>query len=99
MTALLYPFGGRIAAVPLISQFAMTDDAWHRIGFVWNESERTLYADDAEVARDAVPYLAGATGGLIFGAGWTREPGSFFEGLVDDVRIYNVVLCHTIILG
>ena len=92
MTALSYPSGGRIPAVPLISEFAMTDGDWHRIGLVWNESERILYADDAEVASDLVPYLGGATGGLILGAGGTLEPGNFFEGLMDDVRIYNVTM-------
>ena len=92
MTALSYPSGGRIPAVPLISECVMTDGDWHRIGLLWNESERILYADDAEVARDMVPYLAGATGGLILGAGGTLEPGNFFEGLMDDVRIYNVTM-------
>jgi len=92
MTALSYPSGGRIPAVPLISEFVMTDGEWHHIGLVWNESERILYADDVEIARDGVPYLAGATGGLILGASGTLEPGSFFAGLMDDVRIYNVAM-------
>jgi CubicO group peptidase (beta-lactamase class C family) len=90
MTALSYPSGGRIPAVPLISEFVMTDGDWHRIGLVWNESERILYADETEVARDVIPYLAGATGGLILGAGGTLEPGSFFGGRVDDVRVYSM---------
>ena len=92
MTALSYPSGGRIPALPLVSEFAMTDGAWHRIGLVWNGFERILYADEIEVARDAEPYLAGATGGLYIGAGRNLEPGSFFAGLVDDVRIYNMTV-------
>jgi hypothetical protein len=28
-------------------------------------------------------------GGLRFGAGATLDPGSFFSGLLDEVRIYN----------
>lgn len=92
MTALSYPSGGRIPALPLVSEFVMTDGAWHRMGLVWNGFERILYADDVEVARDVVPYLAGATGGLIVGANGNLEPGSYFAGLVDDVRIYNLTM-------
>jgi hypothetical protein len=92
MTALSYPSGGRIPGQPLMSEFIMTDGAWHRIGLVWNESERILYGDDVEIARDAEPYLAGATGGLYIGAGKNLEPGGFFSGLVDDVRIYNMTV-------
>lgn len=92
MTALSYPSGGRIAAQPLVSEFVMTDGAWHRIGLVWNGFERILYADDVEVARDEEPYLAGATSGLYMGAGRNLEPDTFFSGLVDDVRIYNMTV-------
>jgi hypothetical protein len=42
------------------------------------------------VARDVQPSMAGATGGLYIGAGRNLEPGSFFSGMVDDVRIYNL---------
>jgi hypothetical protein len=33
--------------------------------------------------------LEGSAGGLCIGAGKALEPGSFFSGLIDDVRIYN----------
>ena len=92
MTALSYPSGGRIPAQPLASEFVITDGAWHRVGLVWNGFERILYADEVEVARDVEPYLAGATGGLYFGAGGNLESGSFFAGLVDDVRIYDMTV-------
>jgi len=92
MAALSYPSGGRIPALPLVSEFVVTDGAWHRVGLVWNGFERILYVDEVEVARDAEPYLAGATGGLYIGAGRNLEPGSFFAGLVDDVRIYNMTV-------
>ncbi len=92
MTALSRPSGGRATAPPLVSEFVMTDGAWHRIGVAWNGSERILYADDVEVARDAQPSLGGAAGGLYIGAGRNLEPNSFFSGLVDDVRIYNLAV-------
>ncbi|MHC4630241.1 MAG: LamG-like jellyroll fold domain-containing protein, partial [Planctomycetota bacterium] len=47
------------------------------------------YADDAEVGKDTQPGLGGSAGGLYIGAGKNLEPGSFFSGLIDDVRIYD----------
>lgn len=92
MTALSRHSIGRIKEPPLASEFVITDGSWHRIGVVWNASERILYADDVEVARNEQPSLAGATGGLYFGAGMNLEQGSFFSGLIDDVRIYNLTV-------
>jgi hypothetical protein len=92
MTALSRPSVGRGIAPPLLSQFVITDGAWHRIGVVWTGSERILYADDVEAARDVQSSLAGAAGGLYIGAGANLEPGSFLSGLVDDVRIYNLTV-------
>jgi CubicO group peptidase (beta-lactamase class C family) len=90
MTSLSRLSIGRIKEPPLSSDFLIIDGAWHRIGVVWNTSERILYADDIEVARDAQPSIAGATGGLYLGADKNLEPGGFFSGLIDDVRIYSL---------
>jgi len=90
MTKLMPPSTGlRIPPQPLVSEFVITDGGWHRVGFVWDGSQRILYVDDAEVAKDTQPQLAGSTGGLYIGAGKNLEPGSFFSGLIDDVRIYS----------
>ncbi len=48
-----------------------------------------LYMDDVEVARDTQPGLRSSEGGLYIGTGTAMEPGSFWFGLIDDVRIYN----------
>ncbi|MFB0524525.1 MAG: LamG-like jellyroll fold domain-containing protein [Phycisphaerae bacterium] len=45
--------------------------------------------DDVEVAKDTQTGLAGSTGGFNISAGSTLDAGSFFSGLIDDVRIYN----------
>jgi hypothetical protein len=79
---------GRGAAA-LMSQTSITDGNWHRIGFVWDGSHRTLYVDDIAVAEDAQDGLEPATGGLYIGTGKAMESGSFWSGLIDDVRIYN----------
>jgi N-acetylneuraminic acid mutarotase len=74
---------------PLASQTVVTDGGWHRVGLTWDSSNRILYVDDVEVARDTQPQFGSSRTGLYIGAGNSLEPGSFFSGLIDDVRIYN----------
>ncbi len=86
---------GRIpipAGPPLISPTVVTDGDWHRVGFVRDGSDRILYADDIEVARDTATYLESASGVLYIGAGSDLEPGSLWSGLIVDVRIHNRAL-------
>ncbi len=79
---------GRTAG-SLVSAANITDGAWHRVGLVWDGANRILYIDDVETARDTQTSLAGSTGGLLIGAGSALSAGTFFSGLVDDVRIYD----------
>lgn len=91
---------GRLATVlmdpqpALVSESVITDGAWHHIGLVWDKSYRYLYVDGAEVARDATAlnYTVPCDGSLYLGVGKTLDAGSFFSGMIDDVRIYNVAL-------
>jgi hypothetical protein len=59
------------------------------VGLVRDGADLILYVDDVEVARGTIPSLAGSTGGLHIGAGKDLEPGTFWSGLIDDVRIYD----------
>jgi hypothetical protein len=77
------------AGPPLISLTVVTDGYWHRIGFVREGVNRILYLDGIEVARDTAEALASEDGGLYIGAGCGLESGTFWSGLIDDVRIYN----------
>jgi hypothetical protein len=88
MTRLSRP-AGRVAPGPLTSPSVVTDGNWHRVGFVWDGSNRILYVDGVEVARDTQTGLGASGGGLHIGAGSTLAPGTFWSGLIDDVRIYN----------
>ncbi|MHC4192349.1 MAG: LamG domain-containing protein [Planctomycetota bacterium] len=78
---------GRTGA--LLSQTVVTDDDWHRIGLVWDGSDRILYVDDVEVAKDTQSGLPASLGGLHIGTGNALDPSSFWFGLIDDVRIYD----------
>jgi len=80
------------AGKPLISQSNITDGNWHRITFVWDGSRRTLYVDNVAVAQDTQNNLEYSVSGLYLGCGKGMEAGTFFSGLIDDVRIYNRVV-------
>jgi len=89
MTELKNP--GRSTLGPLFSGQIITKGEWHSVGFVWDGSYRHLYVDGAEVVSDveSLSGLEDAYGGLYFGASCTLAPGTFFSGLIDDIRIYN----------
>ena len=48
-----------------------------------------LYADGAVVAEDVQDSLRSTGNGLYIGTGSKTAPGTFWGGLIDDVRIYN----------
>jgi N-acetylneuraminic acid mutarotase len=81
--------GGRSAGLPLSSEAIMTDGDWHRVGLVWDGLSRMLIVDDVVVAEDAQTGLLNSDQGLHIGTGNAMAPGTFFSGLIDDVRIYN----------
>ena len=85
---------GRSPGGTLSSEVVIADGTWHRIGLVWDGSYRCLYVDGVEVAKDTNPLsnLENAEGGLYFGVDCTLAPGTFFSGLIDDIRIYNRVI-------
>jgi len=74
------------------TQAIITDGNWHRIGFVWDGSYRRLYVDGVIVAEDVQDNLDISVNSLYFGTGKTMEPGTFFSGLIDEIRIYNRVV-------
>ena len=79
----------------LVSETVVTDGQWHHVGLVYDLDvfHRRLYVDGVLVAEDAMP-VAGvpSDSGLHIGAGKDLDANTFFSGLIDDVRIYNVAL-------
>jgi len=80
---------------PLVSDSIVTDDQWHHVGLVYDLDglRRHLYVDGTQVAQDTNS-VGGmpSDSGLYFGVGKMLEHGTFFSGLVDDIRIYDEVL-------
>jgi len=76
----------------LASTTVITDGNCHRVGLSWDGSNRILYVDGIEVARDTQAGLAPWAGGLYIGASSAMAPGTFWKGLIDDVRIYDRIV-------
>ena len=74
------------------SDVVITDDQWHRVGLVSDGAGMSLYVGSIEVARTPTSPILPANGDLQIGAGKNLEPDAFWEGLVDDVRIYDRVV-------
>lgn len=80
------------SGAPLLSEKVITDNQWHRIGLVWDGSNRTLYVDGITVAEDTQDGLEVSDSSLYLGCGKAMEASTFWSGLIDDVRIYNRVV-------
>jgi hypothetical protein len=81
--------GSGRTARSLSSAKVITDDTWREVGLTCDGTQRRLYVDGVEVAKDAQAELAGSTGGLNIGAGKDLDPGTYWTGLIDEVRIYS----------
>lgn len=81
---------GAIGRVPpLWSPAFITDEQWHRIALVWDGSKRTLCLDGVVVAEDTPSGMGASAGGIEIGVGSDFATGTFWSGLIDDVRVYN----------
>jgi hypothetical protein len=80
---------------PLESEAVVTDIQWHHVALVYDLDvfHRRLYVDGVLVAEDST-IVAGApsNGGLYIGASKDLEAGTFFSGMIDDVRVYQQAL-------
>jgi lysophospholipase L1-like esterase len=81
------PSGG-----PLQSKTIVVEDDWHRVGLVWDGSQRMLYVDGITVAEDKQVRIDFRGSGLYIGCDMNMGSGTYWSGLIDDVRIYNRVV-------
>ena len=80
------------SATTLQSEVLVTDGQWHRIGLVWDGKRRKLFVDGITVVEDTQDSVGIAGSGLYIGVGKNFISGTYFSGLIDDVRIYNRVV-------
>jgi len=67
----------------------ITDGNWHRIAFTWDGANARLYVDTFLVDEYTQDGLVDSSARLLLGTSIDREPGSYWTGLIDDVRIYS----------
>jgi len=76
--------------MPLDSDVVITDTEWHEVALEWDGEHRHLLVNGEEAAVDEMTLPAlNSTGWLNIGTGKDAEPGSFWSGLIDDVRVYE----------
>jgi acyl-CoA thioesterase-1 len=82
--------GGRLTT-PLVSDALISDGFWHHVRLVWDGAQRCLYVDGRQVAADTRKLGSLKFGGtrFYFGAGHALQDGTFWPGLLDDIRIYD----------
>lgn len=91
------------------SQIAVNDGNWHHIAVVWDFSSGTsgvgkMYVDGANMTGSSTFVVANSTIGTFkIGApnynGYTPEAPYFFNGTIDDVRIWNTARSASEILS
>jgi hypothetical protein len=87
---LMTELGGTALVVkPGIPGSTITDGNWHRIGVALDGSHVELYIDSVMVASDVQVDVGITASSLNIGVGKSYMPGSYWSGLIDDVRIYN----------
>ncbi len=79
-------------SMPFVSGAVITDGDWHRMGVVWDGTHRMLYVDGVQVLNESGIRFRPSQGGLHIGASSDLEPGTFWSGMIDDVRIYDRVV-------
>lgn len=96
----IYLQGGQLKAY-IWSGFASTitspgtynDGQWHHVAHVCSPSERKLFVDGAFVASTTTVTSTVAMNSMVLGS--SVQSGSYFEGDIDEVRIWNVAKTAT----
>jgi len=78
----------------LISTTAPSTGAWHHVAYTWDgSSANNLYVDGVAITATATAHDSGAVSGAFIGA--SSASADFFNGKIDDVRVYNAALTAT----
>lgn len=77
---------------PLVSDTTVSDGAWRQVALVWDGSTRFLYVDGVEAGRRSASQMDRVTGAQRFGAGPRLDSAQFWQGSMDDLRMYDRAL-------
>lgn len=78
------------------SSIRINPGEWHHIVMTYRSGAMVMYLDGKEVARNSNPvgdfFFGNGDSKIYIGAGPDPEVGSFFNGVIDEFRIYNRAL-------
>ena len=77
----------------LIQTTAPSTGTWHHVAYTWDGTNNNLYVDGTAVTATATGHDGAAVTGAFIGA--TSAAADFFNGKIDDVRVYNAALTAT----
>lgn len=91
-----YSSGGA-EKINIISPFAISNDRWYHIAAIFDGTTATLFIDGIEVGDDSTSGSPGDfTEKCIIGASYDSDtptiPTNYFDGFIDEVRIWDVAL-------
>ncbi|MBI2085442.1 MAG: LamG domain-containing protein [Candidatus Aenigmarchaeota archaeon] len=84
-----------------VSNTVFIDNSWHQIGFTFNSGTLKLYLDGSEVTvtkinDDPITTIHDSTAGITIGSLLSSGASADnFNGVVDEIRIFNKVLSDT----
>ncbi len=81
--------------------FAVTANTWTHVATTYEGNEQVLFKDGLQVFRrdETGGAMGGNSGKLLIGARGSNNPHHFFDGMIDEVRIYDRALSHSEILA
>lgn len=79
------------------SSVAVNDGKWHHLVATYDGTTMRIYVDGVQTgsSTDFSGNLPSVAGDLHIGADYESTPGNFFNGSLDDVRVYDRVLSAT----
>jgi len=75
------------------SDSTVNDDNWHHVATVFNSTETEFYIDgtlDATVAITGEVILDSSGETAVIGVDLAAGPGRHFDGIIDEVAVFNV---------
>ena len=68
---------------------ALPQDEWHHVAVIYNGTRATFYIDGVEDNGSNLPAPATSSQHLLIAATDHASPSNFFDGTIDEVRIWN----------
>ena len=76
----------------LVSSVSIPENEWHHVAIIYNSGSATLYIDGVADTTASLSAPTDTSQSFYIGAANKNSPTAFFEGNIDEVRIWDVAL-------